>query len=97
MMKRLAIVVATALVGLAAYLLFWPVPIAPIAWTPSPNPGQTGAFAQNARSAWNDGFRSLQKLIAEAGLGPEDVTRGADGFFYTGLQDGRILRFRAES
>lgn len=91
MMKRLVIVVVIAIVGLTAYLLFWPVPINPIAWTPSPNPGQTGAFAQNA------GFRSPQKFIAEAGLGPEDVTRGADGFFYTGLQDGRILRFRAES
>jgi len=91
MMKRLATVVVIALVGLAAYLFFWPVPITPIAWTPSPNPGQTGAFAQSA------GFRSPQKLIAEAGLGPEDVTRGADGLFYTGLQDGRILRFRAES
>jgi len=91
MTKRLATVVVIALVGLAAYLFFWPVPIAPIAWTPSPNPGQTGAFAQSA------GFRSPQKLIEEAGLGPEDVTRGSDGFFYTGLQDGRILRFRAES
>lgn len=90
-MKRLATVVVIALVVSAAYLFFWPVPIDPIAWTPSPNPGQTGAFAQNA------GFRSLQKLIAEAGLGPEDVTRGADGFYYTGLQDGRILRFRAEN
>ena len=29
--------------------------------------------------------------------GSRDVARGADGFFYTGLQDGRILRFRAES
>ncbi|MGE0129817.1 MAG: SMP-30/gluconolactonase/LRE family protein [Blastocatellales bacterium] len=91
MIKRLAAVISVALVGLAAYLLFWPVPIAPIAWTPSHNPGQTRVFARNA------GFRSLQTLIAEAGLGPEDVTRGADGFFYTGLQDGRILRFRAES
>jgi hypothetical protein len=90
MMKRLAVIVAIALVGLAAYLFFWPVPISPIAWTPSPNPGQTGAFARNA------GFRSLQILIAEAGLAPEDVTRGSDGFFYTGVQDGRILRFRAE-
>jgi sugar lactone lactonase YvrE len=89
--KRLAVIVAIALVGVAAYLFFWPVPIAPIAWTPSPNPGQTGAFAQDVD------FRSPQRLIGEAGLGPEDVTRGADGFFYTGLQDGRILRFRAES
>jgi sugar lactone lactonase YvrE len=91
MIRRSAVIGAIALVGLAAYLFFWPVPVDPIAWTPSPNPGLTGAFAQNA------GFRSPQKLIAEAGLGPEDVTRGSDGFFYTGLQDGRILRFRAES
>jgi len=91
MMKRFVIVAAIALVGLAAYLFFWPVPIAPIAWTPSPIPGQTGVFAQSA------GFRSPQKLIPEAGLGPEDVTRGADSLFYTGLQDGRILRFRAGS
>lgn len=91
MVKRLTVIVAIALVGLISYLLFWPVPIDPIAWTPSPNPGETGAFAGNAA------FRSPQKLIGEAGLGPEDVTRGADGFFYTGLQDGRILRFRAES
>jgi sugar lactone lactonase YvrE len=91
MMRRLAVIVAIALVGLAVYLSFWPVPIDPIAWTPSPNPGRTGAFAQSA------GFRSPQKLIADTGLGPEDVTRGADGFFYTGLQDGRILRFRLES
>jgi len=91
MKKRLAIVIAIAIVMLIAYLLFWPVPIAPIAWTPSPNPGMTGAFAQTT------GFRSPQKLIVDGGLGPEDVTRGADGFFYTGLQDGRILRFRAES
>src|SRR5215471_12152836 len=90
MMKRLAVIAAIAIVGLAAYIFFWPVPISPIAWTPSPNPGQTGVFAQSA------GFRSPRKLIAEAGLGPEDVTRGADGLFYTGLQDGRILRFRAE-
>jgi len=91
MMRRLVTVVVIAIVGLAAYMFFWPVPIAPIAWTPSPNPGETGVFARSV------GFRSPQKLIAEAGLGPEDVTRGADGFFYTGLQDGRILRFRAES
>ena len=90
-MKRLAVIVVIALVGLAAHLLLWPAPIAPIAWTPSPNPGHTGVFAQSA------GFRSPRKLIAEAGPGPEDVTRGADGFFYAGLQDGRILRFRAES
>jgi sugar lactone lactonase YvrE len=91
MIKRLTVVVVIAISGLASYMLFWPVPIDPIAWTPSPNPGQAGGFAKNA------GFRSPQKLIAEAGLGPEDVTRGADGFFYTGLQDGRILRFRSEN
>ena len=28
------------------------------------------------------------------GEGPEDITLGKDGYFYTGLQDGRVMRFR---
>src|SRR5512144_1755753 len=32
---------------LLAYLLFWPVPIRPYAWTPDPDPGQTGPYVAN--------------------------------------------------
>ena len=89
-MKRLGTLTLLVIVALAAFLLAWPVPIDPVVWTPAPDPGLTGPYAQSTT------FRGLTTLITDAGLGPEDVTRGADGFFYTGLQDGRILRFSAE-
>ncbi len=89
-MKRLATLILLVIVALAAYLLLWPVPIDPIAWTPAPDPGLTGPYAQSTA------MPGLTKLLTDAGLGPEDVTRAANGAFYTGLQDGRILRFPAE-
>jgi sugar lactone lactonase YvrE len=69
------------------YLLFWPVPIDPVVWTPDPDPGLTGPYAPNERLA------PLELFEPSLGRGPEDVTRGPDGLFYTGLLDGRILRF----
>jgi sugar lactone lactonase YvrE len=89
-MKRLTNLLLFALLALGFYLLLWPVPIDPVVWTPAPNPGLTGPYAQSS------GMPGLTTLLAEAGLGPEDVTRDANGLFYTGLQDGRILRFPPE-
>lgn len=89
-MSHRAVIAAIVLVGLASYLLYWPVPIAPVAWRPSPNPGLTGPFARSA------GFTALRQVTPDIGEGPEEVTRGPDGFFYTGLQDGRIMRFRPD-
>ena len=89
-MKRLTNSLLFAALALGFYFLLWPVRIEPIAWTPSPNPGLTGPYAQNTPMA------GLSTLLANEGLGPEDVTRDANGLFYTGLQDGRILRFPPE-
>lgn len=76
--------------GILALLYFtlWPVPIDPVAWSPDPDPGLTGAFVAN------EGLAPLTIAAADLGEGPEDVTQGPDGWFYTGLLDGRILRFR---
>lgn len=76
-----------------AYLLLWPVPFDPVAWEPSPDPGMTGAFAANHALA---GVEHLAPGIGVVGAGPEDVTRAPDDFFYTGLHNGRIVRFRAD-
>jgi sugar lactone lactonase YvrE len=89
-MKRLTNILLFAVLALGFYLLLWPVAIDPVVWTPSSNPGLTGPYAQSAPLA------GLGTLLANEGLGPEDVTRDANGLFYTGLQDGRILRFPAE-
>ena len=82
--RRLLLAVPPAL--LAAYLLFWPVPIDPVAWTPPPDPGFTGPYAPN------DALASAELLPIAA---PEDVASGPDGFAYTGLADGRIVRIDA--
>lgn len=72
---------------LVLYLVAWPVPIAPVAWTPPPNPGFHGRFAAN------DALTAATPLLAGVGVGPEDVARDAAGRLYTGFADGRIVRF----
>jgi sugar lactone lactonase YvrE len=89
-MKRLLALLAAPFFVIAAYFLAWPVPIDPVAVTPSENPGMTGSFAPNEK------LKGVQHLIPGLGHGPEDVTRGPDGLFYTGFQDGRIVRFRRD-
>ena len=67
-----------------AYLLAWPVPIDPVAWTPPPNPGLTGKFAVNNELA------AAERLAQGHGAGPEAVVVGPDGRIYTGYLDGRL-------
>jgi sugar lactone lactonase YvrE len=87
--------------AVTAYLLLWPTPLDPYAWTPPPNPG-TGpdspfrptqdlevraAFAGHLIGTFND------KAGRPVNFGPEDVAVSPrDGRIYTGLGDGRILR-----
>jgi sugar lactone lactonase YvrE len=87
-MNHFRLIAAMAVVCAAAYFLAWPVAIDPVAWTPTP--GLTGPFAHS------EGFTDLRPLGLEVGEGPEAVTPGPDGFLYTGLQDGWIVRVRAD-
>jgi sugar lactone lactonase YvrE len=89
MLKRTITTVAALLIAAAAYLIFWPVPINAVAWIPGPDRGMSGPFAPN------DLLGDLELLAPGVGEGPEDVTRGPDGHFYSGLRDGRIVRFSA--
>ena len=74
-----------------AYLLFYPVPIDPVKYIASENPGMTGPYAQN------NALSNAEILLQNVGTGPEDVARGPDGFYYTGLLDGRIIKFNPEN
>jgi sugar lactone lactonase YvrE len=85
MTRPVAIVLGLVLAG-AAYLAFWPVWIDPVAWTPSPDPGWTGVFSA-------DHSRGVEFTRMDIGPGPEDIAAGPDGLLYTGLADGRIVRF----
>lgn len=72
-----------------SYLLFWPVPIKPVAWLAPASPGYIGAFTQNTNLA------NLDKLPLADHIGPEDVTgRMIDGrlFLFAATHDGAIVR-----
>jgi len=72
----------------AAYLLFWPVPIEPLAWNAPKNLGLVGLFAPNDRLA------AVQIIDIAPHEGPEDIAGGPDGFVYASTLSGDIIRFK---
>lgn len=89
-MIRVALI--AGFVGLLAYLLFWPVPIQPVAWEAPPNPGFEGEFVVNDRLA------SLEFIdLPDGEYGPEDVALGPDGRIYMALHSGKIAALDLET
>jgi sugar lactone lactonase YvrE len=72
---------------LAAYLLFWPTPVEPVAWRAPPAPALEGDYA------YNDKLKGLQRLGEGIGAGPEAIAVDAVGRVYTGYHDGRVVQF----
>ncbi len=68
------------------WLLFGPSEIDPVAWSPQSAPPLTGQYAQNSDLA-------LKLYTTDNLVGPEDIARDAEGRYYTGVADGRIVRF----
>ncbi|MFC2108723.1 SMP-30/gluconolactonase/LRE family protein [Candidatus Bipolaricaulota bacterium] len=85
MSKMWLIGLATGLGALAAYLLFWPVSITPVRWTPPEAPGFAGIYEPN------EALVAMERL--EVGLGPESVAIDQAGIVYCGLEDGSIVRW----
>jgi sugar lactone lactonase YvrE len=79
-----------AILLLLGWLLFWPVPIAPVAWTPPPNPGLSGPFAPN------DQLDRLEYRYAGQCAQCEDVSIDSLGRVYGGSATGQIIRFDGE-
>ncbi len=84
-MKPWLLGVTVSLAVLAAYLLFWPIPIDPARWTPPEAPELAGAYAPN------DALAGVERL--DVGRGPESVAVAADGSVACGLEDGRVVRW----
>ena len=87
--RKIVLGVGGIVVLVIAYLLLWPVPFDPVAWTPPAAPALAGPFERNARLA------AVERL-AMGGNGPEDVALDTEGRIYGGLADGRIMRMRAD-
>ncbi len=77
--------VATVVAGLVAYLLFWPVPIDPVAYDPPPFTGLVGPLTPNQELL-------AAEVVTEVVEGPEDVAVAPDGALLVGTHDGKILR-----
>jgi sugar lactone lactonase YvrE len=78
--------VGLMLAAIALYLLFWPVPVEPVAWNAPVDLGLQGVHAPNDRLARAEGI-SLGDHD-----GPEDVALGHDGRLYATSKDGYILQ-----
>lgn len=88
-MKRFLLALAALGLIVLLYLLLWPVPISPVAWTPPPAPALSGPYEQNSMLA------RVERLGAAPpanGFAPEDVALDAENRVYTSLDDGRIMR-----
>lgn len=89
-MKRTIFRALIAIVALLfSYLLLWPVPISPAAWSPPAAPDLTGVYAQNSELA------KIERLKIDA-FAPEDVAIDSQDRIYTGAEDGRIFRFQPD-
>ncbi|MFM1919670.1 MAG: hypothetical protein RLZZ303_1304 [Candidatus Hydrogenedentota bacterium] len=85
-MKKILYTTLIGLLALAAYLLFWPVPIDPASWTPPASTGLTGEFAVNTLLA------ATERLAEGSGPAPEDVAIDAAGRLYVGFENGQVAR-----
>jgi sugar lactone lactonase YvrE len=75
-----------SLVGVTAYLCFWPVPAEPRSWPAPTPPGFTGAFAPNTR------LSGLRTIDIGNEVGPEHIAVGPDGKLYAAMTSGNLLR-----
>ncbi len=89
-MKNLLTILLGFIGILIAYLLIWPVPLAPVAWQAPPNPGYTGVFADNAR------LQGVEMLAIGDHHGPEEVILDRQGRIYAATQEGWIIRLNPD-
>ena len=90
LLKRFLLVVVLIIAAALLYLLMWPVPITPAAWTPPAAPILSGQYQQNSR------LTTTQRLSLGTGFGPEDVALDAQGRIYGGFEDGRIIQLQPD-
>jgi len=90
-MAKKIILAVVVLLGLGVlYLLFWPVPIDPVAWQPPFNPSYTGPYADNTRLA------GLELLPLGGPRGPEEVILDQQGRIYATTEAGWIVRLQPD-
>ena len=80
-------IVLALLAAALGYLLFWPVPVEPIAYDPPTAPGFAGPYAEN-----RDLDAAELVMMPDGELGPEDLAELPDGSIYTTSLSGNLYR-----
>jgi len=88
-MRKLLAGLGLIVAALAAYLLLWPVPVQPVAWTAPDAPGYVPPHAANSKLA------GLQSIDLGADEGPEHIVV-RDGWVYAAVASGAIVRMRPD-
>lgn len=86
-MKKLKAGLAGLVAVLVLYMLFWPVPVEPVALISPEAPLLTGVYA------FNDRLRTVEPVARYPGLRPEEVAFDTQGQVYASTEDGHIMRF----
>ncbi len=89
-MKKILAVVLALVVVAVAYLLLWPVPITPAAFSLPNAPGYVGPHAVNTKLA------NLKLIDLKGEVGPEHIAIAPDGKLYTTVASGNILRMNPD-
>jgi sugar lactone lactonase YvrE len=85
-MRRILIAFFLLIASVLAYLLLWPVPVAPVAWVSPPNPGYSGVHAVNHR------LRDLELFDLHGLHGPEAIAVDSQGGVHAATSEGYIVR-----
>ena len=89
-MKQILYGAAALILAGVAYLMLWPVPIAPVAFSLLAAPGYVGPHAPNTK------LTNLKMIDLHGEVGPEHIAFGPDGKLYTTVASGNILRMNAD-
>lgn len=87
MKKKISLFLLPVLIVFLGYVLFYPVPIDPQAWTPPVDIGLTGQYAPN------DALSALHKMADGQCNRCEDVAVDSVGNVYAGDVEGNIIAF----
>lgn len=86
MVRKSVTMVCLFVVLAVVYLLVWPVPIDPVAWTAPHDPGYTGVFSLNRA------LTAMETFSLAGQHGPEDVAVDDWNRIYVPTHEGNILR-----
>lgn len=91
MIRKTLTVIMLSLLAPILYLVVKDNSVSPISWDAPINNGLTGSFTVNNRLA------NLQLLDVGEEVGPEDIVIDSNGWIYTSVHHGKIIRFREGS